>query len=114
MASYLQALQQTPDLLGAGEPLAKEASEIAEDFASDANIVFYASSGEKQIIHTNRLFLKNKETAAYTEPVYYDGKEIGTIEIIYSIHESVELMITQLVIYVDCQHRHSIVGLAVL
>ena len=46
------------------------------------------------------LFLKNKETAAYTEPVYYDGKEIGTIEIIYSIHESVELMITQLIIYV--------------
>ena len=98
--SYLEALQQTPDLLGEGEPLAKKASEIAEDFASDANIVFYASSGEKQIIHTNLLFLKNKETAAYTEPVYYDGKAIGTIEIIYSIHESVELMLTQLIIYV--------------
>ena len=98
--SYLEALQQTPDLLGEGEPLAKKASEIAEDFASDANIVFYASSGEKQIIHTNLLFLKNKETAAYTEPVYYEGKAIGTIEIIYSIHESLELMLTQLIIYV--------------
>ena len=98
--SYLEALQQTPDLLGEGEPLAKKASEIAEDFASDANIVFYASSGEEQIIHTNRLFLKNKETAAYTEPVYYEGKAIVTIEIIYSIHESVELMLTQLIIYV--------------
>lgn len=98
--SYLEALQQTPDLLGEGEPLAKKASEIAEYFASDANIVFYASSGEKQIIHTNLLFLKNKETAAYTEPVYYEGKAIGTIEIIYSIHESLELMLTQLIIYV--------------
>ena len=98
--SYLEALQQTPDLLGEGEQLTKEASELAEDFASDANIVFYASSGEKQIIHTNLLFLKNKETAAYTEPVYYEGKAIGTIEIIYSIHESLELMLTQLIIYV--------------
>ncbi len=100
VATYLDALQQTPDLLGEEEPLTKEASELAEDFASDANIVFYASSGEKQIIHTNRLFLINKQTAAYTEPVYYDGKAIGTIEIIYSIHESVELMLTQLIIYV--------------
>ena len=100
VATYLESLQQTPDLLGEGEQLTKEASELAEDFASDANIVFYASSGEEQIIHTNRLFLKNKETAAYTEPVYYEGKAIGTIEIIYSIHESVELMLTQLIIYV--------------
>ena len=100
VATYLESLQQTPDLLGEGEQLTKEASELAEDFASDANIVFYASSGEEQIIHTNRLFLKNKETAAYTEPVYYEGKAIGTIEIIYSIHESLELMLTQLIIYV--------------
>jgi two-component system OmpR family sensor kinase len=100
VATYLEALQQTPDLLGEEEPLTKEASELAEDFASDANIVFYASSGEKQTIHTNRLFLINKQTAAYTEPVYYEGKAIGTLEIIYSIHESVELMLTELVIYV--------------
>ncbi|HEX5351833.1 MAG TPA: ATP-binding protein [Trichococcus sp.] len=100
VATYLEALQQTPDLLGEEEPLTKEASELAEDFASDANIVFYASSGEKQTIHTNRLFLINKQTAAYTEPIYYEGKAIGTLEIIYSIHESVELMLTELVIYV--------------
>lgn len=100
VSSYLQGLQQTNNLLGEGELLAGKATELAEDIISDANIIFYASSGEKQMIHINRLFLKNKQTATYTDPVYYEGKTIGTIEVIYSIHESLELMLTQLIIYV--------------
>ncbi|PTQ82992.1 phospho-acceptor domain-containing protein [Trichococcus patagoniensis] len=98
--SYLQSLQQTTDLLDEGQLMTEKAKEVAEDIISDANVVFYASSGESQMIHINRLFLKNKQTATYTEPVYYEEKAIGTIEVTYSIHESLELMLTQLIIYV--------------
>jgi len=100
VTSYLQALQQSGNLFGEGELLSEKATELAEDIISEANIIFYASSGEKQMIHINRVFLKDKQTATYTEPVYYEGKTIGTIEVIYSIHESLELMLTQLIIYV--------------
>ncbi|MFY9903413.1 MULTISPECIES: sensor histidine kinase [Trichococcus] len=98
--SYLQDLEQTANLFDDGQLLAEKATELAEDLISDANVIFYANSGEKQLIHINRLFLKDKQTATYTEPVYYEGKMIGTIEVIYSIHESLELMLTQLIIYV--------------
>ena len=98
--SYLQDLEQTSNLFDDGQLLAEKATELAEDLISDANVIFYANSGEKQLIHINRLFLKDKQTATYTEPVYYEGKMIGTIEVIYSIHESLELMLTQLIIYV--------------
>ncbi|CZQ97701.1 Hypothetical protein Tpal_2165 [Trichococcus palustris] len=100
VASYLRDLQQTTDLLGEGPLLTKKATELAENILSDANVIFYASSGEKQMIHINRLFLKDKQIATYTEPIYYKGKAIGTIEVSYSIHESLELMLTQLIIYV--------------
>lgn len=98
--SYLQDLEQTANLFDDGQLLAEKATELAEDLISDANVIFYANSGEKQLIHINRLFLKDKQTATYTEPIYYEGKMIGTIEVIYSIHESLELMLTQLIIYV--------------
>ena len=100
VASYLRDLQQTTDLIGEGPLLTEKATELAEDILSDANVIFNARSGEKQMIHINRLFLKNKQTATYTKPVYYEGEAIGTIEVTYSIHESLELMLTQLIIYV--------------
>lgn len=100
VAGYLQDLQQTTDLIDDGPLLTEKATELAEEILSDANVTFYASNGEQQMIHINRMFLKDKQTATYSEPVYYEGKAIGTIEIIYSIHESLELMLTQLIIYV--------------
>lgn len=100
VAGYLQDLQQTTNLIDDGPMLTEKATELAEEILSDANVTFYASNGEQQMIHINRLFLKDKQTATYTEPVYYEGKAIGTIEVIYSIHESVELMLTQMIIYV--------------
>ncbi|CZQ92369.1 sensor histidine kinase [Trichococcus ilyis] len=99
VGSYLDGLQQTTNLLGEGQLLTEQATELAEDILSDANVTFYASNGEQQMIHINRLFLKDKQTAVYTEPVYYEGKAIGTIEVIYSIHEALELIVTQLVIF---------------
>ena len=100
VSGYLQELQQTTDLLGEGQQLTEKATELADDIISDANIIFYANSGEMQMIHLNGLFLENKQTETFTESVYYEGKAIGTIEVTYSIHESLELMLTQLVIYV--------------
>ena len=57
--TYLETLQQTPDLLGEEEPLTKEASELAEDFASDANIVFLCEFRRKaNHSHQSTLFKK--------------------------------------------------------